>query len=121
MFALLGSPGVVAAAGADDVVDGRRGGEEVRRLALALVAPLGTEHHDRRHVTASSPETKSSGAISDGASCDETLPDFGCQGGVIDVDFGPNWEFNFGIGVGATAGTDHILVKAIVGYRFKAK
>ena len=39
----------------------------------------------------------------------------------IDVDFGPNWEFNFGVGVGATAATDHILVKAILGYRFGTK
>lgn len=36
----------------------------------------------------------------------------------IDVDFGPNWEFNFGVGVGVTQGTDHLLVKAILGYRF---
>lgn len=36
----------------------------------------------------------------------------------IDYDFGPNWEFNFGVGVGATRGTDHLLVKAIVGRRF---
>jgi hypothetical protein len=36
----------------------------------------------------------------------------------IDVDFGPNWEFNFGVGVGITQATDHLLVKAIVGYRF---
>ncbi len=37
----------------------------------------------------------------------------------IDYDFGPNWEFNFGVGVGATRGTDHLLVKAIVGRRFR--
>ncbi|MCU1258228.1 MAG: hypothetical protein JWO80_1113 [Bryobacterales bacterium] len=36
----------------------------------------------------------------------------------IDVDFGPNWEFNFGMGVGATHGTDHLLVKMILGRRF---
>jgi hypothetical protein len=36
----------------------------------------------------------------------------------IDYDFGPNWEFNFGVGVGATRDTDHLLVKAIVGRRF---
>jgi hypothetical protein len=36
----------------------------------------------------------------------------------VDVDFGKNWEFNFGVGVGATAGTDHLLIKAILGYRF---
>src|SRR5205085_3992568 len=36
----------------------------------------------------------------------------------IDVDFGPNWEFNFGVGVGVTHSTDHLLVKMIVGRRF---
>jgi hypothetical protein len=39
----------------------------------------------------------------------------------IDVDFGKNWEFNFGVGVGMTQATDHLLVKAIVGYRFHNK
>ena len=37
----------------------------------------------------------------------------------IDYDFGPDWEFNFGVGVGVTGATDHILVKAIVGRRFR--
>jgi hypothetical protein len=36
----------------------------------------------------------------------------------IDLDLGPDWEFNFGVGVGVTAGTDHILVKCILGRRF---
>lgn len=36
----------------------------------------------------------------------------------IDVDFGPQWEFNFGVGVGATRSTDHLLVKCIIGRRF---
>jgi hypothetical protein len=36
----------------------------------------------------------------------------------IDYDFGPNWEFNFGVGIGATRDTDHLLVKAILGRRF---
>jgi hypothetical protein len=36
----------------------------------------------------------------------------------IDIDFGPNWEFNLGVGVGVTQGTDHLLVKAIIGRRF---
>ena len=36
----------------------------------------------------------------------------------IDYDFGPNWEFNFGVGVGVTSATDHLLIKAIVGRRF---
>ena len=36
----------------------------------------------------------------------------------IDVDLGPRWELNFGVGVGVTAATDHILIKGILGYRF---
>lgn len=36
----------------------------------------------------------------------------------IDVDFGPQWEFNFGVGVGTTASTDHLIVKCILGRRF---
>jgi hypothetical protein len=36
----------------------------------------------------------------------------------IDVDFGPQWEFNFGVGVGATRSTDHLIVKCIIGRRF---
>jgi hypothetical protein len=36
----------------------------------------------------------------------------------IDVDLGPNWEFNFAPGFGMTAGTDRLLVKMIVGRRF---
>ena len=36
----------------------------------------------------------------------------------LDLDLGENWEFNFGIGVGATAATDHLLVKMIIGRRF---
>ncbi len=39
----------------------------------------------------------------------------------IDLNLSPNWEFNFGVGVGATASTDHLIVKAIVGYRFGGK
>ena len=37
----------------------------------------------------------------------------------IDYDFGPNWEFNFGVGVGVTHGTDHLLAKMIIGRRFQ--
>jgi len=37
----------------------------------------------------------------------------------IDYDFGPNWEFNLGICVGATQSTDHLLVKMIIGRRFR--
>jgi hypothetical protein len=36
----------------------------------------------------------------------------------IDLNVSPKWEINFGVGVGVTHGTDHLLVKAIVGYRF---
>jgi hypothetical protein len=36
----------------------------------------------------------------------------------IDVDFGPTWEFNFGVGFGLTPGTDHLIVKCILGKRF---
>ena len=42
--------GVVAAARAHHEVDGLVGGEQVGGLALALVAPLGTEDDDRGHV-----------------------------------------------------------------------
>jgi hypothetical protein len=36
----------------------------------------------------------------------------------VDLNLSPKWEFNFGVGVGTTRSTDHVLVKAIVGYRF---
>lgn len=36
----------------------------------------------------------------------------------IDIDFAPEWEFNFGVGVGTTHSTDHLIVKCIVGRRF---
>jgi hypothetical protein len=36
----------------------------------------------------------------------------------IDVDFGPQWEFNFGVGVGVTGATDHLIIKCILGRRF---
>ena len=37
----------------------------------------------------------------------------------IDLNLSPNWEFNAGVGVGVTRSTDHLLVKMIIGYRFK--
>ena len=37
----------------------------------------------------------------------------------IDYDFGPNWEFNFGVGVGITHTTEHLIVKMIIGRRFR--
>ena len=39
----------------------------------------------------------------------------------VDIDFGKRWEFNFGVGVGVTQATDHLLIKAILGYRFHTK
>jgi hypothetical protein len=36
----------------------------------------------------------------------------------IDVDFGPDRGFNFGVGVGMTTATDHLIVKCIIGRRF---
>ena len=43
-----GVPGVVAAVELDDVVDAAA--EQVGRLALAFVAPLGPDDHDGRHL-----------------------------------------------------------------------
>lgn len=37
---------------------------------------------------------------------------------VTDLTFSPEWEINFGVGLGPTAGTDHIIVKGILGRRF---
>jgi hypothetical protein len=39
----------------------------------------------------------------------------------VDIDFGPQWEFNFGVGVDLTSSTDHLIVKCIVGRRFDWK
>lgn len=39
----------------------------------------------------------------------------------IDLNVSPKWEFNCGVGVGATAATDHWIVKVIVGRRFDWK
>jgi len=36
----------------------------------------------------------------------------------IDLNVSPKWEFNAGVGVGVTQGTDHLIVKMIIGYRF---
>lgn len=36
----------------------------------------------------------------------------------IDLDVSPKWEINFGVGVGVTGSTDHLIVKGILGYRF---
>jgi hypothetical protein len=36
----------------------------------------------------------------------------------LDFDLGPDWELNFGVGVGFTQSTDHLIVKMILGRRF---
>ena len=36
----------------------------------------------------------------------------------IDLNVSPDWEINFGVGVGPTAATDHWIFKVIVGRRF---
>jgi hypothetical protein len=36
----------------------------------------------------------------------------------IDLNLAPQWEINFGLGVGVTRSTDHLIAKMIVGYRF---
>jgi hypothetical protein len=36
----------------------------------------------------------------------------------IDLNASPKWEINFGVGVGVTKATDHLLAKLILGYRF---
>jgi hypothetical protein len=36
----------------------------------------------------------------------------------VDLNLGPNWEFNFGVGVGVTHSTDHLIIKMILGRRF---
>lgn len=36
----------------------------------------------------------------------------------VDLNLLPRWEFNFGVGVGVTRATDHIIVKMILGRRF---
>ena len=37
---------------------------------------------------------------------------------VSDLNVSPKWEINFGVGLGPTAGTDHLIVKGIIGRRF---
>jgi hypothetical protein len=37
---------------------------------------------------------------------------------VLDLDLGPQWECNVGVGIGLTPETDRVLVKLILGYRF---
>jgi len=37
---------------------------------------------------------------------------------VTDLNVSPVWEINFGVGIGPTASTDHLIVKGILGRRF---
>jgi hypothetical protein len=37
--------------------------------------------------------------------------------GAVNLNFGPAWEFNFGLGEGFTPSTDHLIVKMILGRR----
>lgn len=37
---------------------------------------------------------------------------------VTDLNVSPKWELNFGVGIGPTAATDHLIFKAIVGRHF---
>ena len=36
----------------------------------------------------------------------------------VDLNVSERWELNLGVGVGLTSSTDHLILKAIVGYRF---
>jgi hypothetical protein len=38
--------------------------------------------------------------------------------GSIDVDFGPDWEFNSGLGWSLNEATDRLIIKFILGRRF---
>jgi hypothetical protein len=37
---------------------------------------------------------------------------------VVDLNLAPEWEINFGLGIGVTRSTDHLIAKLIFGYRF---
>jgi hypothetical protein len=34
------------------------------------------------------------------------------------LNLSPKWEINFGLGIGVTAATDHLIVKGMLGRRF---
>jgi hypothetical protein len=36
----------------------------------------------------------------------------------IDFNLAPQWKLNFGLGVGVTGSTDHLIAKMILGYGF---
>ena len=37
---------------------------------------------------------------------------------VTDLNVSPKWQINIGVGVGPTAGTDHLIIKGILGRHF---
>ena len=37
----------------------------------------------------------------------------------IDLNVSPKWEFNFGVGIGLTRSTDHLILKMLIGRRFE--
>lgn len=37
---------------------------------------------------------------------------------VVDLNFDPKWEFNFGVGMGLTHDSDGVILKLILGRRF---
>jgi hypothetical protein len=37
---------------------------------------------------------------------------------VINLNLSPKWEVNFGLGIGVTRSTDHLIAKMILGCRF---
>ena len=37
---------------------------------------------------------------------------------VSDLNVSQQWEINFGVGLGATSATDHLIIKGIIGRRF---
>ena len=65
---------VVAAAGADAEVDRVLGGEQVGRLALALVTPLGSEYDDRWHVSPQAARRRQEERSRDGANVCPSRP-----------------------------------------------
>jgi hypothetical protein len=39
---------------------------------------------------------------------------------VVDLNLAPQWEINFGVGIGVTRSTDQLIAKMILGYRFNS-
>jgi hypothetical protein len=57
------------------------------------------------------------GALGSVASCDPYAQQQHQLFVGLNVDFGPAWEFNAGVGNGWTAATDHVILKTILGRR----